>query len=122
MVDFKGSQFPKDVILYAVWFYVRFSGAASQLVSSCQNARRPQGLQQVGNAPQINGMWQEHTKGRVIAPQFRVLSSLLNSITQGQFLHFGHRLPEVFQHGPLAREHINGSGHAGDEGDRLAGF
>jgi putative transposase len=24
MVDFKGSQFPKDVILYAVWFYVRF--------------------------------------------------------------------------------------------------
>jgi len=25
MVDFKGSQFPKDVILYAVWFYVRFA-------------------------------------------------------------------------------------------------
>ena len=24
MVVFKGSQFPKDVILYAVWFYVRF--------------------------------------------------------------------------------------------------
>jgi transposase-like protein len=24
MVDFKGSQFPKAVILYAVWFYVRF--------------------------------------------------------------------------------------------------
>lgn len=24
MIDFKGSQFPKDVILYAVWFYVRF--------------------------------------------------------------------------------------------------
>ena len=24
MVDFKGIQFPKDVILYAVWFYVRF--------------------------------------------------------------------------------------------------
>ncbi len=24
MVDFKVSQFPKDVILYAVWFYVRF--------------------------------------------------------------------------------------------------
>ncbi len=25
MVNFKGSQFPQDVILYAVWFYVRFS-------------------------------------------------------------------------------------------------
>jgi|TARA_Y100001951_G_scaffold85257_1_gene75085 putative transposase len=25
MVDFKGSQFPKDVILCAVWFYVRFA-------------------------------------------------------------------------------------------------
>ena len=24
MIDFKGAQFPKDVILFAVWFYVRF--------------------------------------------------------------------------------------------------
>ena len=24
MINFKGAQFPKDVILFAVWFYVRF--------------------------------------------------------------------------------------------------
>jgi putative transposase len=31
MVDFKGSQFPKDVILYAVWFYVRFPASYRDL-------------------------------------------------------------------------------------------
>ena len=25
MIDFKGSQYPKDVILYAVFFYVRYA-------------------------------------------------------------------------------------------------
>ncbi|NKL60111.1 IS6 family transposase, partial [Rhizobium leguminosarum bv. viciae] len=25
MVDFKGSHYPKDVILYAVFFYVRYA-------------------------------------------------------------------------------------------------
>ncbi len=24
MIDFKGAHYPKDVILFAVWFYVRF--------------------------------------------------------------------------------------------------
>ncbi|ABQ60173.1 transposase [Brucella ovis ATCC 25840] len=30
-IDFKGAHFPKNVILYAVFFYVRYPSAVSQI-------------------------------------------------------------------------------------------
>ncbi len=60
MISFKGAQYPKGVILFAVFFYVRY-GVSCRDLEECRRQERGKHSWNQGNRQDVEGLWMPDT-------------------------------------------------------------